>query len=159
MNKNTKSLFILVAIIAAFQGISALLGILTAQEIAGWYNQLNKSPLTPPGPTFGIAWTTLYLLLAVAFWRMWRKPSSAERKSILAFFLGHMILNWAWTPVFFTAHLVLPALILLVSIWVTAIILCASLRNHDKIAAWLFAPYILWLSFATYLNFYIWQHN
>ena len=149
----------LIAIVAAFQIISGLLGMLTAQEIAGWYSQLDKSPLTPPGPVFGIAWSTLYLLLAIAFWRVWDKPSSENRKTILAFFLGHMVLNWAWTPVFFTAHLVLPALILLVSIWTTAIVFCGMIRKIDQIAAWLFAPYIAWLSFATYLNFYIWQHN
>lgn len=149
----------LIAVFVAFQTIGTTLGMLTSPEIEGWYSVLNKSALTPPGAAFGIAWTTLYLLLAIAFWRIWDAPSSADRTSLLGFFSGHMILNWAWTPVFFTAHLVLPALILLITIWATAVALCVMTKNKDRIVAWIFVPYIAWLSFATYLNFYIWQHN
>lgn len=154
-----KKIIGLAVFVAGFQLVGGLLGWLTSQDVDTWYAGLDKSPLNPPGPAFGIAWTILYILLAVAAWRVWANENLPSRKTILTTFAAHMVLNWAWTPVFFTAHLIAPAFFLIVVLIVTALWLARRMWPHDRLAALLFVPYILWLTFAAHLNFYIWQNN
>lgn len=159
MLRNLHPLLVLVLFIAAFQAIGGLLGMITSGSMDPWYNDLIKSPLNPPGYVFGIAWTILYAFLAIALWFIWRAPESKQRSTILMIFAGHMVLNWAWTPVFFGMQAVFPALIMLIVILATAAILCKMMWPVDKRASLLFIPYMAWLTLATHLNFYIWQHN
>lgn len=149
----------LIGFIILFEAIGGALGLLTAQEIESWYSGLAKSPYTPPDAAFGIVWPILYAMLAIAVWIVWQKPESAERKNILILFAAHMVLNWAWTPVFFTAHETLAGFIILVLIVATAIWLALQLWRLDRRAALLLVPYIAWVLFASHLNYYIWQNN
>jgi len=149
----------LIILIILFQAVGGILGTLTAPEIDGWYNALVKSPLNPPSYAFGIVWPILYVMLAIAFWMVWKREESDTRRSILVLFTIHMLLNWAWTPVFFTLHQPLGGLIILIAIVLTALVLIRMLWNYERRAAWMLVPYIAWISFATHLNYYIWHYN
>ncbi|MFA5593472.1 MAG: TspO/MBR family protein [Micavibrio sp.] len=149
----------LILLIVLFQAVGALMGYLTVQDIEPWYNGLNRSPFNPPPEAFRIIWPLLYVALAVAGWLVWQLPQSDERKTLLTVFGAHMLMNWAWTPVFFTAKLLLPGFILLLAIVATALWLFKRLWNPERRAAFLLVPYIAWVSYASYLNFYVWMHN
>lgn len=159
MTDRMKSFLLLAAFILAFQAIGGILGSMTSGAMDAWYIPLEKSPLNPPGYVFGIAWTILYAFLAIALWLIWKSPRTEERKNTLILFSIHMIMNWAWTPVFFGAHQVLAAFILLVAIFLTAAALCRMAWDLDRRAAFLLMPYLGWLAFASYLNHYILMNN
>lgn len=155
-----KKLSSLALFIAGFQLMGGMLGWLTAQDVDIWYAKLEKSPINPPGYAFGIAWTILYVMLAVAAWRIWIKPEdNPSRQKILSLFGAHMALNWIWTPVFFTAHLTAPAFFIIVALILTAFWLARLIWPVDRTGAVLLFPYIGWLCFAAHLNLYIWQNN
>lgn len=125
----------------------------------GWFQSLVLPPVQPPGPAFGIAWGLLYTLLAVAGAIIWAQPSSALRTRALWLFGLGLLVNFSWSPVFFAAHLIVPALgIILVmlglSVWVTLLF-----AQMSRVAAWLMLPYIAWLIFASLLNAWIWWLN
>lgn len=113
-----------------------------------WYLGLNKPFFTPPGWMFGPVWTIVYILIAVAGWRTF----VTEGASTPAFrlWLLQMLLNWAWTPVFFGAQLIVPALVIILSLLATTVLF--MIRSRDRIATACFAPYALWLTFASSLN-------
>lgn len=148
------ALFILV-----FQCVGAALGFVSAKEVDGWYQTLNRSPFTPPDYVFGIVWSALYLFLSISFWQIFKKPESGNRNFILKLFCAHMLLNWAWTPVFFIAHSIGCAFFLMLIVLATAIYLGKNILISYKGAFWAFVPYIIWLSYATYLSGYIFIKN
>ena len=141
--------------------IVAVAGFLATQpNIPGWYAGLTKPPYTPPNWLFRPAWTTLYLCLAYALFRILSLPRATEgRAPAIASFFVQLALNGAWSWSFFAARNptlgLLNIAILLVAIAVT-IRLFARL---DRIAAALLVPYGLWVSYATYLNLGIWWLN
>ncbi len=149
--------FLVIAVF--FQAMGALMGWITAQGVDGWYQSLARSPLNPPDATFGIVWTALYFLLSVAFWIVWEKNGSKERTFALRLFAFHMVLNWLWSPLFFTAHALLPAFTLILVMIFTAAMLFWLILPLDKRAASVFVPYIGWLTFAGHLSHYILQKN
>lgn len=143
--------------INALGGISAAL----SGPMAGgsWYQALTLPELQPPGPVFGIAWTILYTLLGVALSRLWTAPPSRERSRALGLFGLQLALNLAWSPLFFAAHQILPALVLLGLIGLLSILATVQARRVDRVAPWLMLPYLVWLGFAFGLNWGIWQLN
>lgn len=134
-------------------GIGAVQGIVTRPEIGGWYATLAKPSWTPPSFLFPIVWTALYILMALALWRLWEKaaPSSARNWAIVLF-LVQLALNAAWSPLFFGAHATRAALIDIVLLLAAiALTMVVSVRV-DRIAAWLLAPYLAWVAYAATLN-------
>jgi benzodiazapine receptor len=127
-------------------------------DIHQWYNALAKAPFNPPDWAFPIAWTLLYGLIAYALWRVWtyRKPRSY---SYFAFALGHMILNWGWSFIFFVQQNVFNAFLWLNAVLFTGIALMLWTRRYDAKASLALVPYLLWLMFASALNFYILRAN
>lgn len=117
-----------------------------------WFRALDKPAFQPPNWVFGPVWTTLYVLMAIAAWRIWRQPSSSRRTFALAVFLVQLALNAAWTPTFFGAHQI--GLALLVQIALDAAVLTCwwQFRQLDRVAGWLLVPYLTWLSLATALG-------
>lgn len=158
-DQKKKNALSLLAFIALFQIMGGLMGWVTSKEVDGWYKTLERSPLNPPEATFGIVWTALYLMLAFAAWKIWSMPESRQRSVILALFGFHMLLNWAWTPVFFTLHAVLASLIVIAVMIITAALLGWMIRKHSSAAALVFVPYTAWLCFAAHLTQYIYAHN
>lgn len=138
-------------------GLSA--GLSGPMAAGPWYEQLELPRLQPPGPLFGIAWTLLYTLLGFAFARVWAAPRGPRRARAIGLFLAQLALNLAWSPLFFGAHKVLGALLLIGFILLTAIAAVIAAGRLDRLAAWLMLPYLVWLGFALGLNWRIWQLN
>lgn len=125
----------------------------TAPEIPGWYAGLAKPAWTPPNAAFPIAWTTLYIMMAFALWRLWdRHAPSPERTRAIAFFFVQLALNAIWSPVFFGLHATRAGLaIIILLVFALAATIAASWRVC-RLAAWLLAPYFLSVCYAATLN-------
>ncbi|MBD8065096.1 tryptophan-rich sensory protein [Devosia sp. PTR5] len=128
-------------------GVGGLIG--TQSTPDGWYQALTKPPLNPPNWVFGPVWFTLYVLIAIAGWRIWTiDPKSTAMK----LWGAQMLFNWAWSPTWFTAHQPWLAFAILVAMWLSIVGFILASRRHDRIAPWLFVPYLAWVTFAGYLN-------
>ena len=134
-------------------------GLLTINEIQGWYATLQKPSFNPPNWLFGPVWTALYIMMGVSFYLVWCRPPSAARKNALRAFLVQFALNCAWTPVFFSLHMTGAALIVIVLMWLAILRTIFLFAPFSKTASWLLVPYISWVSFATLLNAAIWWLN
>lgn len=124
-----------------------------------WFRTLIRPPLNPPNWVFGPVWSTLYVLMGVALWLLWRAPVQSGRKLVLALFAVQLVLNAGWSWLFFGRHAIgaaLVELLLLASVVATLILLA---RRHSRTAALLLTPYLAWLLFAGYLNFGYWRLN
>jgi len=123
----------------------------------GWHAALVKPSFNPPNWVFGPVWTILYVLIAIAGWRTWQRlPRSA---TAMRLWVLQMILNFAWSPTFFGLHRIDIALgIVLAMLASIAAFIVVSMR-HDRVSALLFAPYLLWVSFASLLNGAVWWLN
>ena len=130
----------------------------TISAIPGWYATLAKPVLNPPGWIFGPVWTTLYLLMGISLWLIW-KSDSKEKKRAVWLFLAQLVLNAIWSPVFFGGQSIGGALAIIVLLWAAIVLTILVFTKISKTAAWLLVPYILWVSFAMYLNFAIWLLN
>lgn len=118
-----------------------------------WYNMLNKSIVTPDGWVFGVAWTTLYALLGIALFLVMRNEQTRLSKTrAYLLFLIQMVLNALWSYTFFGAHMTGWALVVLIALIVASVMMMRAFRPFSKWASYLIWPYILWLSFAAYLN-------
>ena len=124
-----------------------------------WYLSLDKPLFNPPAWMFAPVWTTLYVLMGVAAWRIWCVPDSPERAQALRQFAVQLALNAAWTPVFFGAHSLAGGLAVIVLLALAIVVTIQRFHPLDKMAAWLLAPYLAWVTFATALNAAIWSLN
>lgn len=113
-----------------------------------WYAGLVKPPFNPPNWLFAPAWTLLYVLIAIAGWRVWRIGA----RTAFTIWIVQMILNFLWTPVFFGAHQMALGLFVILALLVAILAFIAAARRVDRPAALLFAPYALWVAFASLLN-------
>ena len=148
----------------SFIVMSELAGIIgslfTMSSIPTWYATLVRPALNPPGWVFGPVWTLLYLLMGVAAWLVWRKGwGKVDVKIALGLFSLQLILNAAWSIIFFGGHNPAVALIEILALWLAILGTMLAFGRVSKPAAWLLVPYLLWVSFATYLNFAIWTLN
>ncbi len=128
-------------------GGGLLIGTLTLPD--AWYAALAKPPWTPPGWVFGPAWTLLYVLIALAGYRTWRRAPGGPAMQLWA---GQMLLNFSWSPIFFRAHLIEAALVVIAGLLLVIVAFIARSLRSDRVAAWLFVPYALWVAFALSLN-------
>ena len=157
MNKN--SWIKLIIWIITFELIGFSLSIMTEANIHSWYEGLNKSILTPPGFVFSIVWSILYVLLAIAGWMIWQKRENIEMRPALYLYISQLLMNWAWTPLFFQLHLIGYSLIWLLIMTFLTLLTIYSIKNKEKLVIYLLVPYFIWLIFATYLNYAIWLLN
>jgi benzodiazapine receptor len=114
-----------------------------------WYQSLAKPPFNPPNWIFGPAWSILYVLIGIAGARTWMRGHLSVGMLIWA---GQMVVNFLWSPFFFGLQMPPVALAIIVVLWVLILAFIANRWNADRIAAWLFLPYLAWVSFATLLN-------
>jgi translocator protein len=150
------SLFACVFICLAIGAISSRW---SAPEIPTWYRGLRKPSFNPPNWIFAPVWTTLYILMAVAAWRVTIAPDSPAHFWGLALFALQLLLNFAWSFIFFRLHTLGAALVELLILWVSIAATLAAFAFADKLAAWLFVPYLAWVSFAALLNATLWRLN
>lgn len=145
--------------IMVFQIIGYLLGIVTRHDIVSWYPTLHKSTLTPPDIVFPIVWVILYAMLAVSGYGLWRYRHQPKAKLAFVFYGLQIILNWAWTPLFFYLHWIGASLFCITAIICLTLITILLTRKTYKLSCVLLIPYFIWLLFAGYLNAVIWLLN
>ncbi|HUJ85469.1 MAG TPA: TspO/MBR family protein [Burkholderiales bacterium] len=156
MTRDLASLAVFVALAFA---VAAAGGALSATSVHGWYQGLAKPAFNPPDWLFAPVWGVLYLMVALAGWRLWRRRAAAGRGAALRWWGLQLGFNLAWSLVFFGARLpgaALADMVLLLGAIGVAILLAARV---DRAAAWLLAPYLAWVAFAALLNAAIWYLN
>jgi tryptophan-rich sensory protein len=137
--------------------VPALIGGLSAP--GDWYASLRKPSWNPPGWVFGPVWTALYLMMAVAGWRVWTRGGWAQQRGPLLLFVTQLGLNAAWTPLFFGWRQPGWAFAEILVLWLAIVLTVVAFFKTDKTAGWLLVPYLVWVSFASVLNGVLWRLN
>ena len=138
-------------------GVVGLGWLIGATNLPGeWYAGLVKPDFVPPNWAFPVAWTILYVMIAIAGWRTFRREPSGKAMLVWAVQLG---LNFAWSPVMFTMHQIGAALVILIGLFVAIVTYIGLEISRDRLAAALFVPYAAWVAFAGVLNAAIWRMN
>lgn len=145
--------------IFVFELIGYGLGTITRVNIADWYPTLHKSSLTPPAIVFPIAWSILYAMIAISGWSLWQHRKEPQAKKALRFYSAQMILNWTWSPLFFSYHLIALGFYWIILTAVLTFITILLTKNNYKLSSFMLIPYFIWLIFAGYLNGVIWMLN
>lgn len=150
----------LIVSLALPQIAGAIGAVLMGNAVSGWYAGLEKPLLNPPSWVFGPAWIILYLLMGVSSYLVWLKvaQNSSARKAMIVYW-AHLAVNAAWTPIFFGLKSPGWAFLDIVILWLMIVSLIILFYKVSKPAAYMLAPYILWVSFAAYLNYAIWILN
>jgi benzodiazapine receptor len=146
-NARTAQSWVALAIfIVAVVGIGSFIG--TQTPPGEWFESLAKPSWNPPGEVFAPVWSILYVMIGIAGWRVFVDQPQSKGKMI---WLAQMVLNYVWSPVWFGAEMPWLAFAIIVVLWMTIVAFILTVRHRDKLAAWLFVPYLAWVSFATVL--------
>jgi translocator protein len=155
---NILKIIIAIAIPLIAGGIS---GFFTTSEISGWYQTITKPSWNPPNWLFGPVWTTLYILMGIALYLVWKNETaeaSIKRTAIILFAI-QLLLNFFWSLIFFKQHQIGRAFIEIIAMWFFILLTIFAFAKVNTAAAWLLVPYICWVSFASILNYTIWKLN
>ena len=136
-------------------GLGTASGLATVSGGGAWYQGLMKPPGTPPPWIFGPVWSVLYVLMGIAAGRLIHRRAGRAA----TFFVIQFVLNLAWTPVFFGAHQVAAAMVILVMLWLVVAVMVFMALRLDLITGLILFPYLAWLCVAAALNFSILRHN
>jgi tryptophan-rich sensory protein len=150
--------FALVAFLAVCLAAGGIGSFATISQIPTWYASLQKPAWTPPSWLFGPVWTTLYLMMGLAAWLVWRQGQSPRSRPLLLFWL-QLALNTLWSLLFFAWESPGPAFAEIILLWLAIAATIAAFRTYSVPAALLLLPYLGWVSFASFLNFAIWRLN
>lgn len=145
---------ILLSFLVLVVGGGLLVGLVAMPGV--WYDGLEKPPFNPPNWIFGPVWTLLYVLIAIAGSRVWL---ANRRSALMAAWWVQLVLNFAWSPVFFGLHQIGAAFLVITALLVTIAAFMSEAWNRDRLTAMLFAPYFVWVAFASVLNASIWWLN
>jgi len=140
-------------------GTSGLGAWLTNASVKTWFQTLQRPPLSPPDWIFGPVWTVLYICMAVAAWQVWCRRREVDVRGPLALFAAQLALNLSWSALFFYLQNPAAALVDIVVLWALIAATMLSFWRVRRSAGWLMAPYLAWVTFATYLNFGFWALN
>ena len=141
------------------EAVGSLSGWLTREGTELYRTAIIKPPLSPPGIVFPIVWSILFALMGVGAARIYLSPASNARSRALGIFLLQLAFNFFWSIIFFNLQNFGLALLWLVALWVLILWMIKSFHAIDPLSAWLQIPYLLWVTFAAYLNFGVWQLN
>jgi translocator protein len=143
--------------VVAFAGTAVVAGLgSSATTLDSWYDGLQKPWFQPPGLVFPLAWTTLYILFTLSIGRAWNRIRNHEAKrALVSLLIVNAILNVLWSVLFFWARRPDLALIEIFPFWLSTLLPLMLLWRHERVSAWLFAPYLAWVSFAALVNFAI----
>jgi tryptophan-rich sensory protein len=133
-------------------GTGAVAGIFTGQSVSGWYATLNQPSFNPPNWVFGPVWSTLYFLMGVSLYLVWKQKPSGDRTRAIVIFIVQLVLNFLWSFFFFYFNMIGTALIDIILLWVSILTMIVFFFKIRPVAAYLNIPYLLWVSFATVLN-------
>ncbi len=136
---------------------AALIGMQNPPD--AWYRQLQRPSFAPPDWVFGPVWTILYTTMAIAAWLVWRRRPQQSVKAPMIAYGTQLALNAAWSPLFFGAHRIDAALIVILLLWSAIATTIFLFWTRSRPAATLLLPYLAWVTFATALNFEFWRLN
>ena len=160
--KNTKTIDVIKLIISIVvcQCAGIIGSLFTTPAIPTWYAALQKPAFTPPNWLFAPVWITLYLLMGIAAFLVWRFGLENRRvRTALIIFLVQLVLNSLWSVVFFGLQSPLYGIIVIIILWIAILLTILKFARISAVAAWLLVPYILWVSYASALNISIWLLN
>ena len=150
MNK-TLTLKFLISILLPLS-LGAIAGMFTSQSVPEWYATLNRPSFNPPNWIFGPVWTTLYILMGISFFLIWKQEASKVRKRAILIFLLQLLLNIAWSFIFFYFNMIGLALVEIILLWISIVMMLVVFYKIKPIASYINIPYLLWVTFATVLN-------
>lgn len=156
MKRNTKIFIISILLAEAVGGLS---GFLTREGMKIYTEMIAQPPLSPPPLLFPIVWGILYALMGIGSARIWLTPASPERSRALNLYAAQLVVNFFWSLIFFNAQAFGFAFFWLLLLWLLVLLMILAFREVDPLAAWLQVPYLIWLTFAAYLNLGVWYLN
>ncbi len=145
--------------IALAEGVGFLSWLFTRNAMTIYNTMPVRPPLSPPAIVFPIVWIILFALMGIGAARIATSPNRTEEDISLNLFVAQLVVNFFWSFFFFNARAFGFAAIWLVLLWALVLLMILSFRKVDKIAAWLQIPYLIWLTFAAYLNFAVYLLN
>jgi len=148
-----------IVFVAICFGAAAVGSFFTASSVKTWYPGLLKPAGTPPSWVFGPVWSVLYLLMATAAWLVWKERHAHDVWLPLGLFFGQLILNAAWSFIFFALQRLGLALVEILILLTAIVLTTISFSVHSRYAFWLMMPYLGWVGYATYLNLGLWRLN
>lgn len=155
-----KNIFKLTCAIALCELTGIIGSVFTMSAIPAWYATLTKPALNPPAWVFGPVWTTLFALMGIALYLVWKKGTGrADVRKALYIFALQLALNSVWSIVFFRLENIGWALVNVIALWLAIVWTMVLFSKISKQAAWLLVPYLLWVSFASYLTYSLWTLN
>ena len=141
------------------QAVGGLSGWLTREGTKIYQQTIAQPPLSPPGWVFPVVWTILFALMGISAARIYLAPPSKERSQGLNLFIAQLVVNFFWSPIFFNLQAFGFSFFWLLMLWGLVLWMIFNFRNMDPLAAKLQIPYLLWLTFAAYLNLGVWFLN
>ena len=156
MKRNWKPYLFWILLSEALGGLS---GWLTREGTKIYQETIAQPPLSPPGWVFPVVWTILFALIGISAARIYLTPPSKERSRGLNLFIAQLVVNFFWSPVFFNLQAFGLAFLWLLMLWGLVLWMIFTFRKVDPTAAKLQIPYLLWLTFAAYLNLGVWYLN
>lgn len=154
-----KKLNLLIISILLSQAAGGIGSLATASAIPNWYTTLNKPFFNPPNWLFGPVWLILYTMMGIALYLIWRKKPTKKTNFARNLFFVHLLINALWSLVFFGLKNLGLALVVITTLWLMIAWLIKLFCPIDKRASWLIFPYLLWVTFASLLNYAIWRLN
>ena len=156
LNKSKTKIYALsIAVSLIVGGLSALFTNMGMDE----YRMAEKPPLTPPEIVFPIVWTILFILMGISAGRVWIASRDRGRNGGLLVYVIQLMVNFLWSIFFFNLQAYGFSFFWLLFLWALILVMIISFSKTDKIAAYLQIPYLLWVTFAAYLNFMVWVLN
>ncbi|MDD5337854.1 MAG: tryptophan-rich sensory protein [Dehalococcoidales bacterium] len=150
----------LVVSIVACEGAGGIGAIFTTRAIPTWYKSLKKPSFTPPNRVFGPVWITLYLLMGVAVFLVWREGFSQAGVTVaFTVFWVQLVLNVLWSVIFFGLKSLFGGMIVIFILWIAILVNIILFFGVSSIAGGLLIPYLVWVSIATNLNIQLWRLN
>lgn len=160
MQRGLINIFKFITSILICQAAGYVGSIFTIPAIPTWYALLNKPAITPPDSVFAPVWISLYLLMGIALFFVWKKGFDEEGvKSALIIFVIQLILNMLWSFLFFGLKSPLAGLIDVAVLWIAILLTIAYFYDISRPAGLLLAPYLAWVSYASVLNYFLWRMN
>jgi benzodiazapine receptor len=138
--------------VAATAATAIVGGAVTATSVDSWYVTIQKPAWTPPNALFGPVWTTLFIMMAIAGWRVWSRSGPGEARQLLRWFGVQLALNALWSCLFFGLRRPDLALCDILALDLVLVLMFRRFLRVDPVAGWMWAPYVAWVGFATALN-------
>ena len=139
--------------------VTSAIGAIASIDAGSFYAEVVRPDWAPPGWLFGPVWLTLYTLMGIAAWLVWRRAGFGAVRVALTLFLVQLVVNALWSWLFFAWRLGLPALVDILVLLALIIAMLAAFWRQSRVAGALIIPYLLWVGFAAVLNYSVWQLN